>query len=114
MIIERLFQILRPGREAQIGNTIYRGFYATGDDLLTWYESMRTWFFDDRRVVYIKGQMLDKQARNNSYMFGGGYKFIGGGTLTYVGHVKQRWGIPWNQFHSFTRNCQDKAKIVYT
>lgn len=114
MIIERLFQILTLVRGEQIGNTIYRGFYATGNDLLTWYESSMAWFFDGRRVVHVYGHMLNKQVRKNCYMFAVGYETLNGSTYTYVGHVKQRWGMPWSNFHLFTRNCQDWAKMVQT
>lgn len=100
--------------DEQIGNTVYRGFYACGNDLVKWFESMRAWFFENRRVVYVNGHMIDKDSRSNCNKFALGYETLGGSTFTYVGHVNDRWGVAWSKFHLFTRNCQHWAKFVQT
>lgn len=101
-------------REEQLGSTVYRGFYATGNDLIQWTVSLVLWF-TSRSVHYVNGHMIDKQARDSCSMFTAGYLTLDGGrTFTLAGKADQRWGVPWSQFHLFKRNCQTWADYVRT
>ena len=86
----------------QIGSTIYRGFYADGNDKEDWDEKLEAWFDQNRTVVYIRGVMKDKTSRDNCTMEERDFEFANDSLfiLTSAGWAKNRFDMAWSEYHS--------------
>ena len=108
--------------EEQIGNTIYRGFYAQGNNAEDWIEKMEAWFDEDKQVIYVNGVVLDKDSRDNCSVWHKDYEYttntFGLGWYTKAGEAKLRHesGKSYEPpgYHLFARNCQHFRDWVLT
>ena len=100
----------------QVGSTIYRGFYAQGNEPEAWKKKMKAWFLEKKRVVYVNGVILDKESRNNCSVHHRDYVWSGG-WFTDAGMAKLRFdsGTSYQpNYHLFARNCQHFKNWVLT
>lgn len=102
--------------EQQIGSTIYRGFYAEGNEAEDWIEKLTAWA-DNKRVVYVTGVVKDKESRNNCSLVHRNFEFGSWGFFTTAGSAKSRFDTGRSyepDYHLFKRNCQHFTKWVLT
>lgn len=111
--------------QEQIGNTIYRGFFAQDNNDKDWQISIFTWFLEDR-VIYLNGVVIDSESRDNCSVYHRDYEYksynVGGVTVTGwytdAGEAKSRHEIGKTYeppgYHLFARNCQHFRDWVLT
>ncbi len=102
----------------QIGSTIYRGFFAQGNSWWDWVQKMRAWFLQNKKIVYINGDVLDRSPSGTCSPSHRWFEWERGWLLTLAGWAKLRFeqsSSKWSSdYHLFVRNCQHFSDWVLT
>lgn len=86
----------------------WKRFFATGDDISQWIESLYDCAFE-HKTTYVNGHHKDTYDRDDCYLYNTKPEFSNH-ALT----VENRLNTSWHGFHILERNCQNRARYVLT